>query len=86
MRKFATEKANPMIAATKDHTYHHRFKDGTVASMTFSATAWNVEWSRRPHPGLMPEYIAWRRTVIEDFTRRTGQRVLIIDLVNSPRT
>jgi len=57
-------------------TYRHKFKDGTLAALTLPA--FTVEWSRRPTRQLIPEYLAWRDLCLEDFTARTGMKLMVV--------
>ena len=46
--------------------------------------AFNCEWSARPTKKLLPkilrEYVPWRNEIIEAWSRRTGKKVLVVDL------
>ncbi len=63
-------------------TYICKFQNGTTAKATFSKDppSMNIEWSDKPKRKLIPEYLIWRREMVNDFTRRTGLRILIVDL------
>ena len=62
------------------HTYQHRFPNGIVATAVLSTdpTGCGVEWSRQPGPEVLCEYLAWRATILDEFTKRTGQKILIV--------
>jgi hypothetical protein len=64
----------------KDHVYSHRFQDGTVATLTVTADplAFRVQWSKRLSPRLLNEYFEWRQVALNDFTARTGKRLLVL--------
>jgi hypothetical protein len=57
----------------------------TVTLVLNEATgAFSCEWSEPPTkamiPGIGKEYLPWRNEIIEEWTQRTGKRVLVIDL------
>lgn len=68
----------PKLKPNSEHVYHHEFANGLTAKLTLPSC--QCEWSQKPTAALVPEYMAWRRTVLADFTARTGKRVLVIDL------
>ena len=66
-------------------TYVHHFPDGITATATLDDTpgqpAFHVEWNKFPPPvQLIPEYLRWRQTFLADFARKTGQKLLVVDL------
>lgn len=64
------------------HTYQHRFRNGLVAKTILShdPPSYRVEWSRQPGPDVLPEYFAWRSGILDEFTKRTGQGILVVTL------
>lgn len=65
-------------------TYAHQFPGGITATATLDDTqgqpACRIEWSQFPPPvQLIPEYLLWRHTFLEDFARKTGQKLLVVD-------
>jgi hypothetical protein len=63
-------------------TYRHTFPGGTTADATVDVTGFHIEWSEFPPPvGLIPEYLRWREMFLADFTRKTGLKILVVDLV-----
>lgn len=64
------------------HAYTHRFKSGTVASVTLSdsAPAFEVTWTGSLTRSDLSEYLAWRREIVDDFSSRTGKKVLLVDI------
>lgn len=54
-------------------TFHHRFKGGIIATLTFEindlhsgeVTPKRCEWSRQPSKRIIPEYHRWQHTVYE---------------------
>ncbi len=65
------------------HTYSHRFRNGTLATATVNddPPSFAVEWQGKVKRRLLAEYFAWRDSVLADFERRTGQRVLVVTLL-----
>lgn len=65
------------------HTYTHRFKNGTraTAALTDDPSTYTVEWWPKATASLVPEYLAWRHVVLEDFAERTNQRILVVNLI-----
>lgn len=62
----------------------HHFPGGITATATVGRSIFNIEWSEIPPPaGLIPEYLRWRQSFLADFARKTGQKILIVDLVPS---
>lgn len=66
-------------------TYTHQFPGGITATTTLDDTpeqpAFRVEWSQFPPPREpIPEYLRWRQTFLADFARKTGQKLLVVDL------
>jgi hypothetical protein len=66
-------------------TFQHRFKGGFVATMTVdpdftlgTAHIVRCEWSRRPKPNVLPEYLRWVHTVNELIATETGKKILHI--------
>jgi hypothetical protein len=66
-------------------TFQHRFRGGVVATMTvdpaFTPGAVHVvccEWSRRPKPRVIPEYVRWVHTINELIATETGKKILHI--------
>lgn len=63
-------------------TYNHKFRNGVTAKATLTKKplGMNIEWSAKPGRELLPEYFTWRREIMDDFTRRTGLRIMVVDL------
>lgn len=63
-------------------TYRHSFKTGIVATMTVDTNppCFSVEWSGRPGPEIIPEYLLWRGLSLDDFQTRTGKKILVLDV------
>lgn len=69
-------------------TYIHHFPGGITATAAVDSTVrqpeFRVEWSQFPPPKeLIPEYLRWRQSFLADFAAKTGQKILIVDLVPS---
>jgi hypothetical protein len=65
------------------HTYVHRFPNGAIATATLRVEppGFEIEWQGRPSKAVLAEYLEWRKTILADFTQRTGKRVLVVNLV-----
>ena len=70
-----------------DYTYSAEFASGARAKLTLSASGMNCEWSPgvprlkgRKWRQFLATYQAWRNTCVEDFSRRSGIRVAVVDL------
>lgn len=62
-------------------THIHRFRNGTIAKAIVGPDGFAVEWSNPPDQTILPEYFRWRESILADFTKRTGKRVLVVTLV-----
>ncbi len=44
----------------------------------------DCEWSERPTKALLPsiekEYVPWRNSILEAWARRSGKKMLVLDL------
>ena len=65
--------------------YTHRFAGGITATATVDGApgqpGFKVEWSEFPPPvELIPEYLFWRQAFMAEFARKTGQKILVVDL------
>jgi hypothetical protein len=70
-----------------EYRYSAEFANGARAAMTLSVAGMDVEWTPRV-PKLKGKkwrqfvlaYQTWRNDCIEDFARRSGLRVAVVDL------
>jgi hypothetical protein len=74
------------------HTFQHRFKGGITATMTvdsdYAAGTTHIiscEWSRRPKPNVLPEYVRWVHTINELIATETGKKILHIFTLSENR-
>lgn len=64
-------------------TYTHHFPGGITATATVDHTGLRVEWSEFPPPReFIPEYLRWRQTFVADYARKTGQKIMLMDLIH----
>jgi hypothetical protein len=70
-----------MKAAQETHSYVHRFRNGIVGKATMGPGVFSVEWEGRPDRTILAEYLRWRHCILTDFAERTGNRILVVDLV-----
>jgi hypothetical protein len=65
------------------HTYVHRFRNGAIATVKLRVEppCFEVEWQGKPSKAVLAEYLKWRETILAEFSRRTGKRVLVVNLV-----
>jgi hypothetical protein len=64
-------------------TFQHRFKGGATATMTMdddyapgTSHILSIEWSRKPKPRVVPEYVRWVHTVNERMATETGKKIM----------
>ncbi len=64
------------------HTYHHTFANGTKAKALIGVdpVRFEVEWDGPKSRKLFPEYCRWRQTMFDDFAKRTGKRIAVVDM------
>jgi len=59
---------------------------GITCVMTVDEETGNFdcEWSRRPTkellPAIMKEYGPWRNSILEEWAKRSGKKMLVVDL------
>lgn len=70
-----------MKAPTDTHTYVHTFRNGIVGKAVVGTGVFSVEWQGKPDRTILAEYLRWRHSVLADFTERTGNTILLVDLV-----
>jgi hypothetical protein len=80
--RFGTRAEHPMKT-----THILKSRSGPVVTGTFDETtaAFSCEWEPWPLTSeqlhaVLPEYEAWRDAIFEDWSRRTGLRVLLVTL------
>lgn len=63
------------------HTYHHVFANGTKATATIGTdpVRYEVEWDGPGSRKLLPEYRRWRQFIFEDFAKRTGRQLAVVE-------
>jgi hypothetical protein len=66
----------------RSHIYSHTFSNGTKATATLNSNPpdFRVEWSVKPTMEIVPEYTAWRCCVLDEYAKRTHQRILVVDV------
>jgi hypothetical protein len=64
------------------HTYEHTFRNGVKATATLNDAppTYGVKWNGKPNRKVLGEYLAWRETILADFTERTGKKILVVNL------
>ena len=70
-------------------THIHVFKCGVIARMHFDneTSEIDVEWSNPPPPypkkwikKIAPEYRKWRDAIIDEWSKRTGKSILVVEV------
>lgn len=64
------------------HVYQHTFRNDVraTATLTDDPPHFAIEWDGRPSRAMVDEYLKWRKTILADFTERTGKKVLVVDI------
>lgn len=64
------------------YTYHHTFTNGTKAKALIGdePLRFEVEWDGPKSSKLFQEYCRWRQTIIDDFAKRIGKKIVVLDI------
>ena len=77
------------------HTFHHRFKGGITATVTYEiddlcTTAHRdrvklvrCEWSEKPTMRILREYVRWNHSVFEQLANLSGAKIM--DVIQTGR-
>jgi hypothetical protein len=64
------------------HVYHHAFPNGLIATATVTSDppGFAVEWAGTPDRTVIAEYRAWRKLLMNDYTRRFKVRIEVVEI------